>query len=63
MIKVPQFLIKIGIVMIPKIFERLYGSFEIDNSATLKALDFQPPYSTEQCIKRMIKAFKDNNKQ
>jgi UDP-glucose 4-epimerase len=62
LIKVPQFLTNIGMFMFPKIFERLYGSFELDNSETLKALDFKPPFSTEECIKRMVLAFKSQNK-
>jgi len=59
LIHVPHFLIKIGMKMIPKIFERLYGSFEMDNTATLKTLDFHPPFSTECCMEKMVKAFKE----
>ena len=43
--------------IIPRIFERLYGSFEMDNSRTLKELDFLPQYSTEEGIREMVEAY------
>ena len=34
--KIPEFIVKLGMSVFPKIFDRLYGSFEMDNSDTLK---------------------------
>jgi nucleoside-diphosphate-sugar epimerase len=62
LVKIPRIFIKIGMKTMPKIFERLYGSFEMDNTATLKALDFQPPYTTEQCIMSMVKTYINRKK-
>ncbi len=53
--RIPRFIIQICIRMAPTIFERLYDSFEIDNSKTLQELDFHPPFSTEYCINKMSK--------
>jgi UDP-glucose 4-epimerase len=59
--KMPDFIVKMGKLLIPKIFDRLYGSFEMDNSKTLNALDFIPPLSTEEGIERMVSAYKKEN--
>ena len=58
--KVPDFIIKIGMTVLPNIFDRLYGSFEMDNSKTLKVLDFKPPVPINEGIKKMVKSFKLN---
>jgi UDP-glucose 4-epimerase len=55
--KMPDFLVRMGKAMIPKIFDRLYGSFEMDNSKTLMLLDFRPPLSSEEGIQRMVEAY------
>ena len=60
--RMPQILIKIGTYLIPNIFDRLYGSFELDNKKTLNKLDFKPPFSTEEGIEKMVLAFKQDNK-
>jgi nucleoside-diphosphate-sugar epimerase len=52
--RTPSFIIKIGMKVIPSLFERLYGSYEMDNSETLRILGFEPPLSTKEGIKRMI---------
>lgn len=57
--KMPDFVIKLGIKLLPKFFDRLYGSFEMDNNETLKILDFEPPVSTREGIRRLTQAFKD----
>ena len=44
-----------------RLFERLFGSFEMDNAATLKTLDFHAPYTTEYCMEKMVKAFKEKS--
>lgn len=56
--KVPGIIIKIGTFFIPRIFDRLYGSFEMDNSKTLKNLDFKPPFTSAEGIKKMVLAYK-----
>jgi nucleoside-diphosphate-sugar epimerase len=59
--KMPSFLIRLGKYLIPNIFDRLYGSFELDNKKTLEKLDFKPPFSTEEGIEKMVLAFKNDN--
>lgn len=56
--RMPGLFIRIGKFFIPKIFDRLYGSFEMDNSKTLTMLDFKPPFSTEEGIRKMVDAYK-----
>jgi len=56
--KVPGIIIKIGTFFIPRIFDRLYGSFEMDNSKTLKKLDFKPPFTSAEGIEKMVLAYK-----
>ena len=51
------YLVPVLIFIIPGIFERLYGSFEIDNSLTKKTLSYSPRLSTEEGINKMVKAF------
>ena len=58
LIKIPDFIIKIGKFFTPRIFDRLYGSFEMDNSKTLKNLDFKPPFISAEGIKKMVLAYK-----
>jgi nucleoside-diphosphate-sugar epimerase len=55
--KIPDFIVKLGMVVWPSIFDRLFGSFEMDNSRTLKILDFKPPVSTSEGIKKMVLSF------
>jgi nucleoside-diphosphate-sugar epimerase len=55
--KIPDFIVKVGMVVWPSIFDRLFGSFEMDNSRTLKILDFKPPVSTSEGIKKMVLSF------
>jgi nucleoside-diphosphate-sugar epimerase len=62
---IPLPLINLGKKIIPRIFDRLYGSFEMGNSQTLKQLDFVPQYSNEEGIKEMVTAYiekKNKNK-
>ena len=58
--KMPDFIVVAGKYIIPKIFDRLYGSFEMDNSKTLRELDFKAPLSTEEGIENMVIAYKQN---
>ncbi|MBK7627785.1 MAG: NAD-dependent epimerase/dehydratase family protein [Bacteroidales bacterium] len=57
LIKVPEIFLKIGNLFFPQILSRLYGSLEFDNSKTLELLDFNPPYSTEEGIERMVDSY------
>ena len=59
--KVPRILIKTGKLIFPGIFDRLYGSYEMDNSETLKILDFEPPLSTREGLKKMVDAYTQNS--
>ena len=59
--KIPEFFIKIGMSVLPRIFDRLYGSFEMDNSRTIEILDFRPPIPTSEGIKKMVKSFEKKN--
>ncbi len=54
---IPVLLINFGKKIIPRIFERLYGSFEIENIQTLKQLEFVPQHSTEEGIREMVTAY------
>ncbi len=54
---IPVPLINFGKIIIPRIFDRLYGSFEMENSQTLKQLDFVPQYSNEEGIREMVTAY------
>jgi nucleoside-diphosphate-sugar epimerase len=56
--KMPGLFVRIGKFLIPTIFDRLYGSFEMDNSKTLNKLDFKPPFSAEVGIRKMVEAYK-----
>lgn len=58
LIPVPQILIKIGRVIYSRIFERLYGSFEMDNSYTVNTLGFKPKVTPEEGIGKMVQAYK-----
>lgn len=57
--RLPQIFIRIGSFLIPGIFDRLYGSFEFDNSKTKKELNYEPPFSTEAGIKKMVLLYKN----
>jgi UDP-glucose 4-epimerase len=56
--KLPQIFVRMGIFFIPVIFERLYGSLEVDNNKTKSELDYRPPFSTEEGIRKMVMAYK-----
>lgn len=46
----------------PALYQRLFGSFIIDNGSTNMRLDFIPPYSTEYGVEQMVKWFKKSDK-
>jgi nucleoside-diphosphate-sugar epimerase len=55
--KIPDFIVKFGMVVFPGIFDRLFGSFEMDNSMTLQRLAFKPPFETNDGIRKMTESF------
>lgn len=57
--KLPQIFIKFGTFFIPGVFDRLYGSLEFDNKKTKKELNFEPLFSTEEGIKKMVMSYKN----
>ena len=60
--KLSQIFTRIGAFFIPGIFDRLYGSLEFDNSKTKKELNYKPPFSTEEGIKKMVISYKNRKK-
>ena len=61
LIAIPGFLIKLSKMVYPKIFDRLYGSFYLENTKTLEQLDFTPPLSIEDGLKNMIQSYIEKN--
>lgn len=43
--------------LLPEYYQRLYGSATVNNSKTLRLLNFTPPYSTAEGIEIMVKGF------
>jgi UDP-glucose 4-epimerase len=60
--KLPQIFIRIGTFFIPGIFARLFGSLEFDNAKTKKELNYEPPFSTEEGIKKWLYNYKTAKK-
>lgn len=58
--RIPEFIIKTLMTFLPRIFERLYGSFEMDNTRTLSTLEFSPPVSIDEGIRKMVESFKSD---
>lgn len=58
---IPSFSLKLLKTLKPNIFERLFGSLELDNSHTNKKLNFVPPFSSNDGIKEMVNWYKDSN--
>ena len=56
--KLPKIFIRIYTYFRPDIFERLFGSLEFDNSKTKKTLNYTPPYSSEEGIKKWLNNYK-----
>lgn len=57
--KLPEVFIRIGMLILPGFFNRLYSSLEFDNSKTKRELDFKPSVSTKEGIKRMMVSYKN----
>jgi len=52
--KMPEFVYRICSLFIPEIFDRLYGSLSFENSKTRAVLNYTPPFSTDEGIKKMV---------
>lgn len=61
LVKMPGLFIKICGLIWPQLIDRLFGSYEMDNSRTRKILEFEPPLSTSEGIKIMINSYLNNN--
>jgi len=57
LIPLPGFIVRLGTKSMPKVFDRLFGSFELNNSHTKQILGFSPPYTTEEGIYRTVQSF------
>jgi nucleoside-diphosphate-sugar epimerase len=55
--RLPQFIIKTWIKLYPGIFDRLYGSFFLDNIQTRTKLQYNPPYSTDEGLGILIGSY------
>jgi UDP-glucose 4-epimerase len=62
LVAIPNILRKLLKSIKPNIFERLFGSLELDNSNTNKILSFEPPFSTDQGIKEMVNWYLSSKK-
>ncbi len=60
--KLPQIIIKFGTFLFPGIFDKLYGSLEFDNSKTKNELNYEPPFSTEEGIRKMVISYRNKEK-
>jgi nucleoside-diphosphate-sugar epimerase len=59
LLNMPGFLLWSGSLFFPRHFESLFGSCELDNSMTLRKLEFTPPLTTREGIGRMIMSLKE----
>jgi nucleoside-diphosphate-sugar epimerase len=55
--KLPDSFIKVLGFLFPGTINSLYGSFESDNHKTLEKLNFRPPHSSEEGVKKMVLAY------
>jgi nucleoside-diphosphate-sugar epimerase len=54
----PGFVVKIGVFLMPGIFDRLFNSFYLDNSKTRLSLNYVPPFSPNEGLMKMISYYK-----
>ena len=55
--KLPGFLIKLSSLLKPDAFEKLFGSFVLDNSQTLQKLNFSPEMKIEESFRKMVETY------
>jgi len=56
--KLPGIIIKIGYFLKPEIFKGLFGSLEVDNEKTKAKLDYTPPFTTEEGLRKTISSYR-----
>lgn len=59
--QLPCFVIRFGIIAFPRVFDRLYNSFYLDNSKTLEILNYSPPFTSEQGFSKLISSYYRKN--
>lgn len=55
--KIPGVFLKLGYFIAAEKIDRLFGSLEFENKRTRQELDYDPPFSTEEGIKKMVKFY------
>jgi len=61
--RLPKMFIRFANKFIPDILDRLYSSCEFENKKTKKVLNYAPPFSTEEGIKRTVFYYLEKKKQ
>jgi nucleoside-diphosphate-sugar epimerase len=56
--KLPRFLLKIGMNFKPQVFEKIFGSFVVNNSFTVEKLNFRHQISPHEAIVKMARHYK-----
>jgi nucleoside-diphosphate-sugar epimerase len=56
--RMPKIFIKIIAIISHGVANSLFGSFESDNQKTLQMLNFKPPYSSEEGVKKMVLTYR-----
>lgn len=59
LIFLPDIVLKVGKIFFPKITDRLFNSFELDNTKTIDTLNFKTPFTAEEGIKIMVSEYKN----
>ena len=54
MFRLPSMFVWLGVITVPRYFDRIYGSFFLNNSRTIELLNYSPKISTEEGVKRMV---------
>jgi nucleoside-diphosphate-sugar epimerase len=60
--KLPDIFLKLGYLFAAKKLDRLIGSSEFENKITRQELDYNPPFSTEEGIRRMVSFYLENKR-
>jgi nucleoside-diphosphate-sugar epimerase len=55
--KLPGMLLKLGNIFASDKIDRLFGSLEFENIRTRQELEYNPPFSTEEGIEKMVKFY------
>jgi nucleoside-diphosphate-sugar epimerase len=61
--KLPHLFIRISHFIVPDIIGSLYVSAQVENYITKKVLDYKPPFSTEEGIKKTVSYYLEKKKQ